>query len=573
METAVKAGSGVSATGISAPAVPPERARMPDPYDALADLFLGEVTQAGPSGSSPKRDGAPEPAPDAGARPSAPVFRSGAEVASSPNLRTRGVVGVIGRGVRRTERTTPVPVEPAPPSKDKAPHAAASGPSISPAHPDMIGFVPTRAARAQPRPPARAGAADAARSVVPAADVCVEGLVLGHLPVLGSVWGSQYARHVAASEGRVVAMLRVHRGVCTVELIGEGARQAGGAISGGAGLELGGLLRELAAQTTRWMVRFDELDEPELASCEGIDALTLLSGTDEMAMASAFRTIKKLDRTGVRGEEGEVALTPRAAPGLRLAVMGSPREQAERAARKLIDAAEAYTGHEVSLAACIEKIQSGAAGVPALRASVQMGPQAILGELRRSLDAARRADEADPAVEATVEPESEGPEHELSGATQAEVTPESPAGESAASTARGQATRQSELETTLVLAANVPGLRPIAARCPYAPAVGLALDSRGGVHLLASVPEPDAEHSVVRSMLTGDDWLKDHLELVRLTLPPGMPLDATRPVVQHIFITQGSAVRRLLRQGMRVHLAMPGTDDWMLGVARYVEVS
>ena len=128
------------------------------------------------------------------------------------------------------------------------------------------------------------------------------------------------------------------------------------------------------------------------------------------------------------------------------------------------------------------------------------------------------------------------------------------------------------LEAMLMLAANVPGLRPIVARCPYAEPIGLALDAAGGCHLLATADEATAA-GVVTDMGRTRDWVRDHVELIRLTLPPGTALDAEADPEMHVFVREGRGVSRLLRQGVRVHVAMSATDEDALDVPRYIEIT
>jgi len=492
------------AMGMSPNAPPRREARLvADPYDALTDLFLGEVA---PTKVHSLRSG-PDP------RHHARAAQAGVELNSS-----------AGSGSARTPAATD--------SRDAQPRVR----RVADAHEVLSEPLAIRRPLSQEKPEARgemkSSTADDAGERTDHGQTVIEGLVLGHLPVLGTVWAMQYAREIAARENRHVGMIRVEAGMCTLELVGPPGAPAARVESVGG--SLGAALRTMSRATNRWIIRLDELSEHELIDLTDIDALTLLTGCDEAAMAAAFRMIKGLSRSGSRQGGRE----------LRLAVMGSDQARAGGAVEKLLHATRTVLGMELARVDYVPRISSTKPGRPLHASPGDRSVGDILHELRTAAGSGRPAER--PIVES---------ELEVSRGVTAAPAP------------------GSDLETTLILAANVPGLRPIAARCPYAPKVGLALDPAGRAHLLAMTCAAEDEASMTRSLLTARDWLQDHFELVRLTLPPGLPLDASAPATFRLFTNDGRAVTRLLRLGMRVHLAMPGADDSGLGVARYVEVS
>src|SRR5262245_60178627 len=104
---------------------------------------------------------------------------------------------------------------PAPDISDLA--DAAGGPH--PAHDEydaltdlFLGEAP--AARPAPAPHPATSLAE------PAPAVCVEALVLGHLPVLASAWATQYARQRSVGLGGPVVLLKIRAGEATLDLVG-----------------------------------------------------------------------------------------------------------------------------------------------------------------------------------------------------------------------------------------------------------------------------------------------------------------------------------------------------------------
>src|SRR5262249_33903539 len=131
------------------------------------------------------------------------------------------------------------------------------------------------------RPAASSGASEASSPArpAPAAGPLVEGLILGHLPVLASAWVQQYARQLAMDHNGPVAPLRLRAGEASLEVIGSRLKED---CHQKPGLELA--LAEAAAHAVAWLLRVDETTEPRLPELPGFSAITLLTGADEAAV-------------------------------------------------------------------------------------------------------------------------------------------------------------------------------------------------------------------------------------------------------------------------------------------------
>lgn len=128
------------------------------------------------------------------------------------------------------------------------------------------------------------------------------------------------------------------------------------------------------------------------------------------------------------------------------------------------------------------------------------------------------------------------------------------------------------MEAALMLVASIPGLRPIAARCPYAESVVFAIDRAGVCHLLVRA-DGASERDLTEQITRVREWLHDHVELVRLTLPENVVLDPDAEAPSHVFLTSGIGASRWLRRGIRVHIAVPGSQSTEPELTRYVEVT
>ncbi|HPO94319.1 MAG TPA: hypothetical protein PL072_12700, partial [Phycisphaerales bacterium] len=198
--------------------------------------------------------------------------------------------------------------------------------------------------------PQRAGQSlPAAPALRDAQNPPVEVLVLGHLPALGAIWGTQYLRDLARQCDAPVASFRLQAGFVSVELFDFGP---GGVTKPAMGIKtLEDAVKAAAAVAGRWVLRSDGDDELELIDGRLIQTVTLLTGADEAATIGAYRTIKRLAQ---RLE----ALEPTPAPRLHVVVMGTNPEQTQRVGEKLASTANACLGREVSFQTAAARIGS-----------------------------------------------------------------------------------------------------------------------------------------------------------------------------------------------------------------------
>ncbi len=418
----------------------------------------------------------------------------------------------------------------------------------------------------------------------------IESLIVGHLPVLGSAWVMQYAKHRAQAAAKPVVLLRMSGADVSVDVAFPPASLPPDM---GPMPSAADAIRHLKSISDQWIVRIDEaaegMDAAELMRClHASDCASVLTGADEAAVVACYRVIKTL------GPDG---------PPLHVVVMGSSADAAGDAAKKLSKAAEKFLGKSVSSEACSAKITPGSAAniyrgrpnlshdrlIELVRESVATRvPPASRLQPEGTPDAAptsHRMDDDEPIVS---EARGQSPESKETGTfaapvpdafppaavtpttfvhTQPPVAPSAPAAvtptvapQSTAPQARATAA------TTASLARHLPSLEPLEARCPYAPEVELAVDPSGRLHLIArshaDATDPNAAFSKLAVART---WALAHAALLERAFRQAKPL-AFAPE-QHLLTDAPKRVRPLLDTDVRLHLltAPPGTAETAAG--------
>jgi hypothetical protein len=436
----------------------------------------------------------------------------------------------------------------------------------------------------------------------------IEGLVLGHLPVFASAWGTQYAKHVAQSTGEPVALLRFTTGRASLDLYHAGAERGleGLASDGNAQRTLEASIALASTLSPRWIIRLPDATEPELVDAS-VDFVTLLTGADEAAVVASYRTLKGLAGDGSRERE------PRHA--WRLAVMGADPVKANEAGQKVRRAVETFLGSELEMVPCVARIGSLRAAL-VFDAPTAMGWREAIAAIRRASQRpdprdppSRRSALTDPAptpgsaaplpppTAPRTAPHTSPPAGSASGGAMdagvkgAGFTPMTfthvPA-RSVGSATQGRGLpryeqRPGTAEKATAGAAKgvvngvgrgaagddqarngsgesgapgwLPGLRVSKAKCPFVGHIELATDERGALHLIAR----DGVTSSVQDLYTVAAWAREHEALLRLAD------DAIRDasaITLHVLTTTPSAHRRLLETEVRVHAMARAGSAW-----------
>ncbi len=441
-------------------------------YDALADLFLNDA----------------QPAP---------------------------VVGTIGIAGPQEVK----PIAPAPSAKPKA--AAPSPAALSPAAPQAPAAKPAAA----PKAPSTSSASgtETPKATAPV----IEALILGHLPVLAAAWAVQYARHIAVETGQPVALARVNAGSISLDAIFPDADQAAAARPGLPLADTAQSLARAAMLAPRLLIRVDETAEPDLPNLPSLDRITLLTGCDDMAVVSCYRTLKHLCQDSPTGE----ATAP-----VGIAIMGAEHEKALGADQKLRRAALTFLAKGLEPATIVSRMDVCA------QVHIHRGTwDSTVGEL---LTIARDLWANRPTSRSTGrKPRAAGPPADV--------------GASAVATSRAAS-----------LARHIVGLTPLTSRCPYCPGVELACGEDGSLHLVAgigSVGTYTEASQAVGQLLAAASWADDHAQLLAAAHTPLNP-GQSAPVL-HLMTDEPKAARAVLGTGIRVHLlkqiSLDGRLTWV----------
>jgi len=375
----------------------------------------------------------------------------------------------------------------------------------------------------------RPAPATAAAAIATAARL--EMLVLGHLPVMASAWATQYAQSIVDAEAQPVACLRLASGYASLDIFGIGRQLEPAATIDAA-------IARAASLTDRWIIRADAPSEPTLASRSEITDVTLLVGADEAAVVAAYRTIKGLVGSSAAMEES--AGTDK---NLRVAVMGASPVLADSAYTKIAHTVEVYLGQSIDRAQSVEKVRP-APSATLFRGQIEDSGGVLIDQL---LDALEDPDAFGDAIEEAIEPETAT---EIKAETDFEATDRRIVHEPVEREPE-TADEPQEPEPALrpLLAAQIDGLSPLRAKCPFEPLVEFAFDQDGRLHALEH-----ADHATVSSLLTATSWAAQHAELIGQTIDAQGRVRPGMAPTMHVFTDRPNDVRRLLDTEVRVHL-------------------
>jgi hypothetical protein len=358
----------------------------------------------------------------------------------------------------------------------------------------------------------------------------IEGVLVGHLPVLASAWLTQYARFQADSAHEPVALLRIHGDQALLDVVMPGGVKPPPSAAAKPGESMRAVIQRAAATWRRWIVRVDQGQEPELLGLESLSSVALLTGADDAAVVSSYQLMKGL---------GSVAASDSTAPSLRLVIMGAADVRAGDAEQSLRRAAGTFLGRTIDSAVRVGKIGSSMA-VQVYHGSSDLSIAEVLDIIASSRhkapQTAARPTPNIPKIEVPrIAPGTIAPRPiPLNGSARAPI-PLVPAPPTA---------------TPRALADQIPGLKSLSLDCPYAPGVELAAAPDARLHLVAGANGTLSVSEAAQRLLTAAAWANDHAKLLHAACPTLKQVD---PVL-HVVTTHAKEARGLLDTGMRVHL-------------------
>lgn len=422
----------------------------------------------------------------------------------------------------------------------------------------------------------------------------VELLILGHLPALASVWGTQHIRELAQADRRAVASVRLQDGYVSVEVFGECGREIDRAQS------LDAALAAIACVTGRVVLRVDESHELALAASDAVSSITLLTGADEAATIGAYRTIKSLavklaDRLGP-------------APEIRVVVTGADMELARSVGGRVASTAKSQLGREVRVDVAPAKIgaPAGRGSIMAFNGKTELHPEALAQTVLSTLRAGQvrrvhtpvypfnppaesrtessiaqpltRRSPIEPAAPSLPSRVDQPAPTRANSATEFPVPSEEAASSWSSSPGATPSStpvlRAIEPEPTvrLSLSGHVTGLSAVSITCPYAEGVEFAVDDGGRLHVLGRLDTQRADEAALRDLMVASEWAQVHSQLLKLAAQSlgdrdnRVRLDTDEMPIMHLFSSEPRKVRRLLETDVRVHLLSPvcvgGKSGW-----------
>jgi hypothetical protein len=346
------------------------------------------------------------------------------------------------------------------------------------------------------------------------AGASIEAIITGHLPVRGAVWVRAYAGRVAGDEARPVALVRTTPDRTCVELVGSSAEAEPVG-------DIATAIRAAACASGHWMLHFDELDQVGLMRDGLLDMVTVLSGADEPAIVSAYRLIKGMS------EEGG------ASPRIGIAIVGADPSNTARACDRLVQATRQFLGVELVVRPHVARI-GATATTPLGQSDRRYAPSEILSFI------------ADPPPP----PPPPAPETVVIAPPPA-ARADRPADE--AVVAPGERPAPAGL---------IAELRPLGLPCPVAPAVELAIDPAGRLHL-AAWWSPEAPGQLLKA----GAWARVNLPLLAKVCPGLLETQDAPP--RHLVCVDLGDAADLHGSDALVHLAMPAprtaTAGWVCG--------
>lgn len=328
--------------------------------------------------------------------------------------------------------------------------------------------------------------------------LAVEVVIVGHLPIAAAAWVHQFARHRQRQHREPVALLRWRGNSVSIDLLSEGAPPRG--LVGAPAATLADAITAASSVASHMLVSVDETQEIDLAVTPGVARVTVLTGAYDTAVVSCYRALKGL-------LQHDIVRDSRCALGV--VILGGPQDRALAAAARLEQTSAAYLSHAVVCEVASDKISASRATPLFVGVSDMTAAAAI-----RPLLADRQL-----------------------------AAPGSPPPAAAPSAPPAQP----------ILAPKFAGLRPIEVRCPFAPAIELAVSGEGEVHILASASQSVDIPRAVADLTVASAWVQTNAQTLKAAIPElARRVGAVSPR-EHLVTTEPKAVRGLLDSKMKLH--------------------
>ena len=378
-------------------------------------------------------------------------------------------------------------------------------------------------------------------------------LVPGNLPVLAHPW----LWHVAARlDARPSALLRMASDGVQVALL-----NATGPAESTCG-DLAAWMLQAATVARRWFVVPRSGGEIDTVSALAAEEAVVVSGGDEAATVAAYQWVRRLVESA-KNAGRTVPLTP-------IAIVGCEEGAAKEAAATVSTASQAFLQQPVPLAGAFPRLERTAVSEQRFFAEI-VDPSELLAAIRTAGAAAwargsakggaavqprpeSPAPAAYPRPPAPMAPAPLAPERVRSAPIQvsgpiAEVPVTPPSAPEATPSVAASVEVPSVTVTAPAaadpVAGGIPGLWPVAIRCPGHPQVEFATDESGRLHVVASV-------DCAASLRPARAWAQRHASILRAGFP-GLAPDPL-PLVERLVFTDATRAVEWHHTGVRLDL-------------------
>jgi hypothetical protein len=366
-------------------------------------------------------------------------------------------------------------------------------------------------------------------------------LVPGNLPVLAHPW----IWHVAARlDARPSALIRMAGDGVQVAML-----NATGVAESACG-DLAAWLLQAATVARRWFVVPRSGGEIDTVSALEADEAVVVSGGDEAATVAAYQWVRRLVESAKNAG--------RSAPLTPIAIVGCEEGAAKDAAATVSTASQAFLQQPVPLAGAFPRLERTAVSEQRFYGEV-VQPAELLAAIRTAGAAAWARGAAPGAPQPTpVMPRPVAP----SVVRPATMPPAAPVfAEATPSVAASvPAPVVPMISAPLVvgglpdaIAPCIPGLWPVAIRCPGHPQVEFATDESGRLHLLAWIDQ-------AASLRPARAWAQRHAGILRAGFP-GLAADPL-PLVERLVFTDATRAIEWHHTGVRLDLLVRAAAGW-----------
>jgi len=355
--------------------------------------------------------------------------------------------------------------------------------------------------------------------------VVITPLIAGNLPVLAHPW----LWHVAARlDARPTALLRMASDGVQVALL----NASGPAESSDS--DLAAWLLHAATVARRWFVVPRSGGEIETVAALEAEEAVVVTGGDEAATVAAYQWIRRLVESAKNAGKS-APLTP-------IAVVGCEEHAAKEAAATVSTASQAFLSQTVPLAGTFPRLERTAVSHQRFFSECVQAAE-LLAAIRTAGAAAwARASAAKNVPHISAQP---------SVSTPRTVPEPSNASHQAAAAVAASIVAVGIPEG---IASSVPGLWPIAIRCPGHAHVEFASDASGRLHLLAW-----SEHA--NSLRVARAWSQRHAALLRAGFP-GLAADPM-PIIERLVFRDATHAVEWHHTGVRLDLLVHQPGGWL----------